>query len=329
MVMAGVFRIPAEQMRHLCRVAVEFAIIISCAWYLVKRVNVWIGLFVALTAVMAIYPEFGRFALLRRDAILMGVGWYVLLKFNADRDLIFNGICVLSIINSLFLILEWCGLDPYMIMSMGLFSSVDSTITGLMTNQNEASVLIGISLPLFFRGRWRWFIPLIALSLLPAESTVGIVCVLTSAIVYMFHRKDTMLGVVVVGILLILLPLYVTYWDANGLSSAWRIRYNLIGLDILKDHPAGIGLGHWHLVTNQVHAHNDILQIIVEMGLVCGVLVGGFFITTFYHTDLMGRTILVSMVVASLVSFSWFIPVTGFVMVSLLAGIQFNRGSYD
>ena len=324
---AGIFRLPAEHLRALIRVSVEFAVIWAFAWFVFKKVDPWLGAFVFLASIMTVFPVFDRFSLLRRDAILMGVGWYILLRLYADRDLIFNGICIVSLVNSLFLLSDWCGIDPYAIVTFGAITSSGlATNTGLMTNPGEASVLAGISVVLFARGRWKWFMPLILLSLIPAESTVGPVCVLAAMTVCLVYRRDKTALIGLLGAL-IAVWLYAAFWDSNNLLSCqWRIDYNLIGLEIIRDNPFGVGLGHWHLVTKQLHMHNDFLQMVVEMGVISSLIIGGYFITSFYKTDLLGRMALAAIVVASAVSFAWFIPVTGLILVSLMAGI--NRGAY-
>lgn len=284
--------------------------------YLFAFVNPWLAVFVALTAVCSAFPVMDRFAYWRREAIVFGAVWYAFIK-GLDREHVLNAVCVVSLINVFAVFLQMVGADPYSFFTFGLMDGdTAGRITGLMFNENELSALLGVSFAAFIRPTWFLCIPAIVLALFFSKSTVGVAAVFAGMCVFLYsHRKLYLIWpVLVLGVA------YVIFWDTNiGQSGSWRLEYLSIAERIISAHPFGIGLGHWHLVTNQMHAHNDIAQMTVETGVIGLGVMAGFIFSYFRNTDLMGMMFLSAIVVTSLVSFAWFIPTTALIMATLLA----------
>lgn len=231
----------------------------------------------------------------------------------------------MALVNVFAVLVQACGFDPYRLFSFGtMHGDSGGRLVGLMFNENELSALLGITFPLFLRKKWFWFIPGIIIALFLSRSTVGIAAVAVVSIIGMAYYR----------LFWFMLPaaifcaLYVLYWDTNiGLSGAWRIDHAKIAARILFDHPWGIGAGHWHLATNQLHAHNDIIQATVETGIIGFGIITGYIVSMFRHIDVFGAMCLASIVIISVCSFAWFIPTTALVSVTILAITDQRKGS--
>lgn len=312
-------------MREMTRATTESILILGLCVVLFFF-NKWLAMFVAFVTVSSLFPVFDRFAYWRREAVLFGVLWYVFISYFADKNLMFDAVCILIIINSIVAFVQLVGLDPYKIMSFGMFHSTSLDVTGLMFNKNELSAAAGVAFPLFLRRKWLKAMPAELFVLFIAKSTTGIAAAGVSFGVYLLYERVywPFIPVVLCGIL------YVTFWDTGNMSALnMRLGWLKTAFRILRDHPLGIGAGHWHLAANQLHAHNDFAQIAVESGLHSLIVIYVFTVTLFLKADIMGKAIISGIAVTSLISFMWFIPTTALIMTTLLAVVGNERFSIN
>ena len=196
---------------------------------------------------------------------------------------------------------------------------------GFQFNINETSALLGLSFPLFFREHWKKFIPLIVMGLIATKSTVGVAAVIGGCVVYLIRQRKYHY----IWCALAALPAYTFLWD-KGLTESvlFRWKYIKLAVKIASENLFGVGPGHWHIATNQLHAHNDIFQMIAEAGFLALVLIAGYLATLYRRIDTYQCVILAGIVIVSMSSFMWFIPTTAIVMVSLLAVIDRHEKSF-
>lgn len=314
---ASLLRLPGEgEMRAMTRVTTEMVMVFGLAAWIAYYINPWVGLFLALASVTAAFPIFDRFAYWRREAIVFGAVWYAFVN-GLDRDHLLDAVCIVVVVNLFAVLMQYFGIDPYAFFSFGLMDShSDGRIIGLLFNENELSALFGISFWAFSRGPLFVFMPFIVIGIFLTKSSVGLAAAGVSVGVWLLATRRYKS----IAILLALVFVAVFFYDKNIAESfAWRMNYNAIAAQIIIDHPLGIGLGHWHKATNQLHAHNDIIQMTVEMGAVVLAIFSGFVVSFIRKTDLTGIIFLSAIMAASLVSFAWFIPTTGLIMVTLIA----------
>jgi hypothetical protein len=304
-------------MRAMTRLTTETLLILGFAGLLCWFVNPWLGLFVGLVAVTALFPAFDRFAHWRRSAVLFGAAWYAVIYLWAQPEPLINAVCVVAMVNVAAVLMQAAGMDPYQVLSLGTMDAEENgRLIGLMFNENEASALFGLSFPAFCRRKWWKYIPALLLGLILTKSTVGIAAVVAALCVALAYCQMLWMAlpVIVAG------AAYVLFWDSNMVdSAAFRLDYAKLAARIVSDHPWGIGPGHWHLATNQLHAHNDIAQLTVESGVLGFGLMAGYAISLFRRVGMFGAMVLSSVLVVSACSFAWFIPTTALIMATLLA----------
>lgn len=328
-VLAGIVRIPnGDQMRAITRLTTETIMILGFATILFLVVNKWLACFVILVSITAMFPAFDRFAHWRREAVLFGAAWYVYVYLFVDNPdyWLLNSICIVVLANIVVIAFQVNELDPYHILSGGLMSRsfAPSTIksqhiTGLMFNINEASALLGVSAPLFLRSGWKKYIPLVAIGLIATKSTVGIAAVAAGVLVYLIKKKKYGPIACVVAAL----PAYAFLWDKNLKHAVtWRLEQIWTAVRIASDHPFGVGPGHWHLATNQLHAHSDVFQAVAESGFLAMVIIIGFSVSLYLKLSPYNAMILAGIIMISICSFMWFIPTTALIMTTLLAVID-------
>ena len=328
-------------------------------------VNRWWGLFLALTLFSTIYPAFGKWSYMARDAVLMGCIWYTLLVLTVkDPAHLLNAICVIAIINILFANLQNGGFDPYKIVTFGLMDSSTGHPTGLMANKNLLSALVAFSLPAFFRKRWAWFVPVVFFGLTIASSSGGAVAATVMTFGYFFLKdgRDALRkNFFKLSVLTIWFCFFTFGIDppatvemvkketigtqqaitvSGGITQrteAWKTGLSLY----VHQRPFfGFGIGHWKLIFKDmakpntsvmVQAHNEFVQGLFEMGIVFILILLGYFISIMrkYKKDaILAITAIGIIALNSLVNFPFHVATTAIIAVTWMAilQIELNRG---
>lgn len=337
------FPVPDDQYRALFRYLAEIAVFVGLAVYIISRVNVWVGLFLILATFSCIYPIFGKASVLARQAVLVGCLWYSIVVLTVDRANIkwlLNCMCLVSIANTVFLALQTIGCDPYAIFSFGMFTSTVTDNSGLMANRNEASMMISMTMPAFFRRKWISFVLIPVVGLILARSTGGVVAILCGLTFYLLYSGKgkynpfgihPFLRVAILSLGSALGLLFLMFVDTPCV--AMRLQIWESGIPGFCQHWLfGSGIGHWKIVTGQLHAHNDIFQIIFEMGIFAGVIILGYFYDVYKriskYTSLLPMTAVVVIIANALVSFPFYIATTAMISVTWMAILEISiRGS--
>ena len=101
--------------------------------------------------------------------------YYVIVTSYSEIErripLIFNVVCILALLNVLWLALQVNGIYIF----FHPVKSVPEIETGFFANRNEVSVFLAASLPFFFRGRWHYGIIPVLAGLCVAQTTNGII----------------------------------------------------------------------------------------------------------------------------------------------------------
>lgn len=357
LVAVSVIRIPVADgyFRALFQLIVETGVFFMFAVFIYYRVNKWWGLFLALTLFSTIYPFFGKWAYMARGAILVGCIWYTLLVVLVkDPKPLLNVICVIAIVNILFANLQYCGFDPYKIVTFGLMDSSAGHPTGFMANKNLLSALIAFSLPAFFRKGWCLFVPVVFYGLTIASSTGGALAATIMTLIYFFLKdgrdalqKNFWKVIVLIGWFCFFIfgidpPVVVEMVHKekrvmmsnsfNHRTETWKK-----GLDLYTQRPiAGYGIGHWKLIFKKmakpdesvmVQAHNEFVQGLFEMGILFPVIILSYFISTirkYKKEAILSITAMGIIVLNSCVNFPFHVATTAIIAVTWLAILQID-----
>ena len=360
--MISMVRVPVADgyFRALFQLIAETGIFFMFAVFIYYRINKWWGLFLALTLFSTIYPFFGKWTYMARSTILVGCIWYALLiVLVKDTKYLLNTLCIITIMNILFANLQYCGLDPYKIMTFGLMDSSTGHPTGLMANKNLLSALIAFSLPAFFRKGWWLFIPFVFYGLTIASSTGGALAATIMTLIYFFLKdgKDALQRNFWKAIALIGWFCFFTFYidppltietaiegkpqtkitnSLNHRTGAWTK-----GLKLYLQKPfAGYGIGHWKLIFKKmaksdesvmVQAHNEFIQGLFEMGILFPVIIIGYLISTirrYKKEAILSITALGIIVLNSCVNFPFHVATTAVIAVTWLAILEISlRGN--
>lgn len=85
-------------------------------------------------------------------------------------DWIWNVFCIAALVNVAYQITQFFGLWLMQVPTAGLTSYV-----GILSNTNETSAFLAVTLPCFFRARWKWLLPIPVLGLFLSSSIGGAV----------------------------------------------------------------------------------------------------------------------------------------------------------
>ena len=225
-------------------------------------------------------------------------------------NLILNSICVVILIQTLWMIANYFGIW-FLTIPVGIEANVipnylhidlglKSVTTGLLTHHNMASALLALSLPAFFRKKWYRFVPLVWCGLLIGKSAGGVVPAAVITVLFLFfrfrkHRLKIALLTVVGIILFISRPFGLDkFLGCSGRTGMWKLMIQHI---IPKKPIVGIGVGQFKsffplfytFITDNLNfkehfstAHNEYLQLWIEQGLIGLGLAMGFIGSLFY-----------------------------------------------
>ena len=328
------FPVPPGQYRALFQFIAEITILVALAVLIIQKINLWAGLFLILATFSCVCPVFGKASLLARQAVVFGCIWYsiiVLMVNQSGIKYLLLAIRLIAIVHTLFLVLQFIGLDPYAIFSFCIFTSTITDYTGLMANRNEASMLLAFTIPAFFSRQWIFMlIPIVGLIL--ARTTGPILAVCIGSVFYL-RRSDFLhphfKSALMAGICLVV-PLYILFVDVPCIDE--RLKIWSQGLALMPQHLLiGAGIGHWKLAVKELHAHNDILQIIFEMGLLVSVIILGYLCNIYRRFSgqaLLAATAGIIILITALISFPFYVAPTAIMAVTWMGILEISlRGN--
>lgn len=168
-----------------------------CAGLYAMRYNKWTGILIAYSAVfMAVTTAEMQIITVM---LIMSILFIFLAGTKFDKERIYNMICIITLLNVAWQIMQYFGV--YFINIP--FKEYAKMYVGLMSNVNEVSALIAISLPCFFRKRWFFLLPIVVIGLYLSKSYGGILAAVIISIIFALieFRGKKRIGIILAGIL--------------------------------------------------------------------------------------------------------------------------------
>lgn len=282
LIIIGVWRLPANDMRLYLELAFQIGVILLFASILWIHTNKWIALFLLLVGFSQIYPIYTTYSQQAFINILCGILWYFSLivfvnNTNNENEIFINAIAIIALCHVFFLILQTINIDPFHL-SKG--NRHINAIAGMMTNRNEVACLLAICFPAFFYKKWRYMIWIPIIGIILAKSTGGLISiVITGFLYYTFSGYLMAVTYLVVSIAAIIL--FIKYIDVPTVKQRWQIWVKIF--EYFKQHwILGSGIGHLKCVTLLKDfrfidnafgklwwktANNEFVQLTFEMGI--------------------------------------------------------------
>ena len=249
--------------------------------FLFKNKYIYPALFLLLCTFSSYYPLCTLTSINSLRIIFVGIfTYYFMCEIGIDKDCFLNILSVVCIIHVLFIIAQYFKFDPYLI--YGIRTNME--ITGLTANPNEASALIALCTPAFFRKRVWVLIPLLLLGLFLAKSFGGILSFSLIIAAFFLLRGNKFTG----GLLCLSIILTAYFFIHNpNISHRLSVWVTAIKLYFNENLFFGFGLGHWQYISknylsesyNGVYfqrAHNTFLQCWFELGFGFLVILVGY-----------------------------------------------------
>ena len=228
-----------------------------------------------------------------------------------DMRPVYIGAGIALIINSFFVVLQVLGYDPIAqaVPPAGIFMNkgAGAEITAMVMVGCSGSFLVVRAAP-FLLGAVPLFAPPISRAPLVA---LGLVCLLT------FWRHYRFLGLIA-AILLVGLLVGLVLMPGRAVHGGLRIGLWTSAVFELSWFGHGLG-GFFHRFPWFEYAHNDLLQVLFELGVPGALLFVAFFGYCLWRGPLVERAVLVVFLVEGLFGFPLYTPATAFV-AALAAG---------
>jgi len=280
-------------------VRVGFVFLIAC--YLIKHVDIWVGLFLMLALFSHSVPFFilsggeylqSRESYLALNSVLIGcVSYSILIKTKININTLLNMMCIVCVIHVITLVVQKLGLDPYSM--FGIKSNISPT--ALMANRNETSAFFAICFPAFFRKKWCYLSPIAMAGIFLVGCLNGLLAMLVSVFVWLLIISDKKKNVLLVAALSVSAGSCVILYDIwfSGISSFSDRLYiweKSLSLSFKNQPILGWGLGNWENVNEIIakaggyknkmmwsRVHNTFIHAYIEMGVVFIILIIGYF----------------------------------------------------
>lgn len=282
--------------------------------------------------------EMHLFTLSAMNYVMFGVlVYYAASRLEIPQNWIYNAVCVSALVQAALVVSQGLGYDV-VITALKLYKpNIFNTLTrehhvlfGSLGNPNFLAAWLAVTVSFFFRARWKWCIPLIALVLLATKSEIAIISAVAAAAV--FSRKWY--------ILLILPACAVGYliWRQGGSldfttyagtrwenwCSAWN---KMVVPSLTAPQPKlffGVGYGG---IEPDSPIHNEYLNLCFRWGAVPLVLVLGF-LWNLPRKNPIFAAALAALLVNSLGSYPMRIPPIAYFACALFGFMQ-REGRYE
>jgi len=291
--------IPAVNFRLGRLMLTEWSLITIIATVLIKNIGLRlfllfiivrnvIGYFEALGMPAAAYNVYSQSMYITTQTILIFIVFYECLKRWIDDgrvELLLNLICIIGILQSLVMVMQWNGLwigiIPRKVGSWLYLGFDNNTLVGFTSNRNMAASLLALCLPAFFRRKWFLLSPLILLGLLLARSGGGMVPAVVFITTFLFI-KFKKVRIHLLYIIPALLALY-KLSDEHTISSLIpRLHaYKIAVMNIIPIKPLlGWGTGQFRFIFPAISTkyfgmtgiyrqmHNEYIQLLFEYGII-------------------------------------------------------------
>ena len=273
----------------------------------------WITLRIALK-----YSSLDNLALLTFFSVILACLFYQFTKDKIQKKDFLDIICIIALVQVSWVYLQIFKLDLLFKVNP-LYKNFVNLNAGFMGNTNLSGILLAICLLAFFRKGWCWCLPVFIYPFYKINCFTAIMA-LGIGIAYFILRKSKDSAVCIIMLTLLLLSGWHKIAGYNPRFDLWE---RLI--PIIKTHPfVGWGIGQYRFIAspiiskklvsslNGTCAHNDLLQLWIDAGLVAVVIAIGFIVWLFVKyskNDIQLTTIVLVGIISSLGFFTFYTPV--------------------
>ena len=305
----------------------EWAVVLAIGLIL-WDVNPWIALFWVLAYTRALSTQSMMMVLF---ALMW---WYAVATRPLNVNLMLDIICLIAILNLIFMILQYYRIDP--IFERHYRFGRETSLTGFMANKNLASLLFAYCFPAFLRRRRFWgVVTVIIPGLIMSRSCGGMVAVGAGAIFYLVMTDRLWWTIPVVGA-----GLWYIFFDMPSFGRWEKVVAGLgvMGRNLEAGNYApvllGGGIDSWKNIFSKfgaAQAHNDVFQAFFEMGLGYLIVVTGYTTRILLYLkryNLRDLTAMVTVTVGAMVHFPFHIAGLAMLGVTWM-GLLERRGKND
>ena len=275
------------------QILAEF-LIISFFFFFIK--NIWLKLFCLWNVFSVIahilktnnYDKLTYISLMALFSYLVFYQIVYSQKFNAYT--IINCIAIIALFQALFMLLHSFNLSLFF---KPRFQDT-MPVVGFLDNTNISGAFIAMTMPLFYRKKWCFWLPLMVYVLFKTNCLAAIISITIATIFYLWHiKKIFILPILAVALFYCLnFENPVKFTTHSVRAKTW---INLVSHIIPKSPVFGIGLGQYRylwrgIVKNkpemaeyiQMPAHNEYVQTAIEAGLPALAFILMYILSLFY-----------------------------------------------
>lgn len=298
--------------------AVKVGVYIALVLWVAKH-DLFAGMFFGLAVVSAIFFNGKPFTLTLFMAY--AVWFLIVVNYVSDRDWLINYLIVVLILHVGFMALQ---------VFHGDFAAMDVNTgrplrvpTGIVSDINASSALIGILFPAMFRLRGKWkllmLIPIFGLVL--SKAFTGVLALSIGTVAYFLFIGKRREALLAIGACFIGEILFWIFIDSPGIAIRAMIYKKAAGLYATMP-ITGVGLGNFEVQLPFImehYAHNELIDYTCELGFLVPILFCGWLWTRLKSGNPIVRAGIVTSVTASMTYFTTHNPLIALVITTWVA----------
>jgi hypothetical protein len=263
----------------------------------------------------------GSNALMHSIYLMVAVIAYIaVVKSRVKTADIYNVICISAMLQAVIAFFQYFGLSLFNLVSAitGPTNYIlpQDIMVGTLGNSNFMAAYIGISLPFFFRKKWIFLAPVLAVVIFMSGTTSTVIAVCAGLMIYFRKLKYLPLFLTVA-------VLYAIFFDPDVFGTNERYEFWGVAITKIFKSPLNVafGLGPGTNWGRPFPLHNEWLSLFFSYGLI------GFYLIVCYFMELKteNKILIAALLIAAvnaLGNYPMHIAPTAFLVIVILALIE-------
>lgn len=260
--------------------------------------------------------------------------FYAVSKSRIKNKTFYNIICIAAILQAGLALMQKMGFDPVLwVLNQFILARplLDPTIlTGTLGNNNFLAAYVAITLPFFFREKWRYFLPVMAVVLYLSNTTSAVIPAIIGAMFFFWPEIQGWKkhSCVVAGVLAAIW--YALFQHSNVfLNPRWQDwDFALKQLYIYNPVYVLVGMGPGAGWGKSYPMHNEWLQCMHQYGLIGFSLLAGY-VATIYRGNRILFTAFLIAAINIFGNYSLHLAPSAFLIILIAGLIERERGKIN
>jgi hypothetical protein len=230
---------------------------------------------------------------------------------SIDKEKVYNVICATSLVQCALALMQIMGLDPILSFLNNWFNAQPlldrHSPIGSLVNPNFLSAYVSITLPLWFRGRWKYLIGIPITVIILCKTTSAFIPAVIGCVYYFWPRIWVKVNkrdwyeayevFVSVTLLIVACVLYAMFSHASILDNPrWGMWVSALTISFANWNTILVGMGPGAGWTQPYPLHSEPVTMLYQYGIVGLALLAGFIVTVPRHNRMLYAAFIIAVI---------------------------------